>query len=125
MKSQQFLEDMDDQTASMAKQELLQIAKNAMDTYKMIQQGDKLPAWVSSKLTIANDYLNTANEHMTYRKAHNLGNPSITDIEENASGGATSAGAIAGGPVGGGAGFGKSIFMRRAEADQKKAKKKK
>ena len=68
MKSAQFLnEEHDDHEASMAKAELLQIAKNAMETYKMFQDGDELPGWVSSKLTIANDHLNSVHEHMAYR----------------------------------------------------------
>ncbi len=110
MKSAQFLnEEHDDHEASMAKAELLQIAKNAMETYKMFQDGDELPGWVSSKLTIANDHLNSVHEHMAYRT-----------VAETASSGASGAGGVAT-SMGGGGGFGRSIFMKR---ETKKAKKK-
>jgi hypothetical protein len=120
MKSQQFLnEEHDDHEASMAKAELLQIAKNAMETYKMFQDGDELPGWVSSKLTIANDHLNSVHEHMTYRKVNNVGNPTWAGLDETASSGASSAGGVAT-SMGGGAGFGRSVFMKRETKKDKK-----
>lgn len=55
-----------DHEASMARAELLQIAKNAMSIFQMIRDGDELDGWVSSHITIANDHLNSVQEHMEY-----------------------------------------------------------
>jgi hypothetical protein len=55
-----------DHEAAMAKAELAQIAKNAMAVYKMIQEGDELDGWISSYITVANDHLNSVQEHMEY-----------------------------------------------------------
>jgi hypothetical protein len=56
-----------DHEASMAKAELAQIAKNAIAVYKMIQEGDEIDGWVSSYITLANDHLNSVQEHMEYQ----------------------------------------------------------
>ena len=106
MKTNEFLKE-DDHEASMARAELVQIAKNAIALAKMIHEGDNLPGWVSSYITLANDYLNSVHEHMEYEC-----NKEPT-IAENASAGATASGAVAT-SMGGGAGFGKSIFMSRS-----------
>jgi hypothetical protein len=55
-----------DHEASMAKAELLQIAKNAKILFNRIQEGDELPGWVSSYITLANDHLNSAAENIEY-----------------------------------------------------------
>jgi hypothetical protein len=73
---------------------------------KIIHEGDDLPGWVSSYITLANDHLNSVHEYMEYNC-----NKEPT-IAENASVGSSSSGAIAT-SMGGGAGFGKSIFMSR------------
>ena len=115
MKTREFLKE-DDHEASMARAELVQIAKNAIALAKMVHEGDDLPGWVSSYITLANDYLNSVHEHMEYEcnKEHN----SVT-VAETASAGATSAGAVAT-SIGGGAGFGKSVFMKRNLTKAKK-----
>jgi hypothetical protein len=56
-----------DHEARMAKAELAQVAKNAISLYKMIQEGDELDGWVSSYITLANDHLNSVQEHMEYK----------------------------------------------------------
>jgi hypothetical protein len=50
----------------MAKAELLQIAKNARTIFNIIQDGQELPGWVSSYITLANDHLNSVAEKMEY-----------------------------------------------------------
>jgi|694.fasta_scaffold89157_7 hypothetical protein len=105
MKTNEFLKE-DDHEASMARAELVQIAKNAIALAKIIHEGDDLPGWVSSYITLANDHLNSVHEYMEYNC-----NKEPT-IAENASVGSSSSGAIAT-SMGGGAGFGKSIFMSR------------
>jgi len=112
MKTREFLKE-DDHEASMARAELVQIAKNAIALAKMVHEGDDLPGWVSSYITLANDYLNSVHEHMEYNC-----NKEPT-IAENASVGSTASGAVAT-SIGGGAGFGKSIFMKRNPTKAKK-----
>jgi len=115
MKTREFLKE-DDHEASMARAELLQIAKNAIALAKMVHEGDDLPGWVSSYITLADDHLNSVHEYMEYNC-----NKEPT-IAENASVGATASGTVAT-SLGGGSGFGKSIFMSRT-GTVKKAKKK-
>ena len=64
-KAKGFTESMDHE-ASMAKAELLQIAKNAKILFNRIHEGDELPGWVSSYITLANDHLNSAAENIEY-----------------------------------------------------------
>lgn len=53
-----------DHEAEMARGELLQIAKNTKRIYSIIQNGDELPGWVSSYMTLANDYLKSVVEKL-------------------------------------------------------------
>jgi hypothetical protein len=65
-KAKGFTESVDHE-ASMAKAELLQIAKNAKILFTRIHEGDELPGWVSSYITLANDHLNSAAENVEYK----------------------------------------------------------
>jgi hypothetical protein len=65
-KAKGFKESVDHE-ASMAKAELLQIAKNAKILFTRIHEGDELPGWVSSYITLANDHLNSAAENIEYK----------------------------------------------------------
>lgn len=60
----------DDDEGSMARGELYNAMKNAMDLFKMIQPGDNLEGWVASKITRAADYLNTVHDYMAYEKQY-------------------------------------------------------
>ena len=111
MKTKEFLKE-DDHEASMARAELVQIAKNAIALAKIVHEGDDLPGWVSSYITLANDYLNSVHEYMEY-KSH--------AVAESATSGGTSSGAVAT-SMGDGAGFGKSIFMKRSVPNKVKKK---
>lgn len=62
-KTMGFTESIDHE-ASMAQGELIQIAKNARRIYDLIKDGDELPGWVSSYMTLANDYLNSVVEKL-------------------------------------------------------------
>ena len=53
-----------DHEAEMARGELIQIAKNTKIIYGIIQRGDELPGWVSSYMTLANDYLKSVVEKL-------------------------------------------------------------
>ena len=114
MKIKEFLKE-DDHEASMARGELLQIAKNAIASAKLIHEGDDLPGWVSSYITLANDHLNSVHEYMDYNYTD------YRKIAENATTGSTSTGAVAT-SIGGSAGFGNSIFMRRVNKPKKSKK---
>jgi len=116
MKTTEFLKE-DDHEASMARAELIQIAKNAIALAKIVHEGDDLPGWVSSYITLADDHLNSVHEYMEYESAKE---PDLS-IAESATSGATSSASVAT-SMGGGAGFGNSIFMKRGVP--KKAKKK-
>ena len=115
MKTIEFLKE-DDHEASMARAELMQIAKNAIALAKIVHEGDDLPGWVSSYITLANDHLNSVHEYMEYESAKE---PDLSMAESATSGGTSSAGIAT--SIGGGAGFGNSIFMKRSVP--KKAKK--
>ncbi len=82
-----FLKE-DDHEARMARAELMQIAQNAIALAKIVHEGDDLPGWVSSYITLANDHLNSVHQHMEYESTKK---PTL----ENASAGATCAGNIA------------------------------
>jgi hypothetical protein len=111
MKTKEFLKE-DDHEASMARAELVQIVKNAIALAKIVHEGDDLPGWISSYITLANDHLNSVHEYMEYK---------LHAVAESATSGATSSASVATN-MGGGAGFGNSIFMKRNVP--KKAKKK-
>ena len=117
MKTTEFLKE-DDHEASMGRAELMQIAKNAIALAKIVHEGDDLPGWVSSYITLADDHLNSVHEYMEYESAKE---PDLS-IAESATSGGTSSASVAT-SMGGGAGFGNSIFMSRSGA-VKKAKKK-
>ncbi len=62
-KTMGFTESIDHE-AEMARGELLQIAKNAKRIHEIIKHGDELPGWVSSYMTLANDYLKSVVEKL-------------------------------------------------------------
>jgi hypothetical protein len=93
MKPIEFLKTKSDHEASMARTELMQIAKNSMNLLKIIEEGDNLDGWVSAYITLANDYMNSVHDHLEYHS-----------LSENASVGATASGAIAS-SMGNGNGF--------------------
>tara|TARA_B100000902_G_scaffold378458_1_gene411729 strand:- start:377 stop:667 length:291 start_codon:yes stop_codon:yes gene_type:complete len=60
------MEKKPDHEATMAKAELANVAKNAIALYKMIEPGDELQGWMSSYITLSNDYLDSVRERMEY-----------------------------------------------------------
>jgi len=65
-KTKGFTESVDHE-ASMARAELLQIAKNAKLIFEHIREGENLDGWVSSYITLANDHLNSVAENLEYK----------------------------------------------------------
>ncbi len=81
--SEGFIEDASDvhmdHEVQMAREECYHAAEHALAIHKLLrniseQQG--LEGWVSSKITLANDYLNTVREHLEYE----LLQPQIDDV---------------------------------------------
>ena len=66
-----FNEDQLDHEVQMAKSDLLELAKNAMATYKLLAQHYSeergLPGWVQSKVTKADDYMNSVRKYLEYK----------------------------------------------------------
>jgi len=48
----------------MAKSELRGMVENGAELYKMINEGDNLPGWVSAYITLAADYIHSVNMYM-------------------------------------------------------------
>jgi len=57
-----------DHEASMAKGQLYNACKNAMELFKMIEDGENLEGWVAAKITKASDYLNSVHDYLVYEK---------------------------------------------------------
>jgi len=64
-----------DHEASMARGELYNAIKNAMELFKMIEPGENLEGWVAAKITKAADYLNTVHDYMMYEKQYGTNEP--------------------------------------------------
>ena len=58
-----------DHEASMAKSEILDMIKNASEIHKAIKEGDNLPGWVSSYITLAADYMHSVSEYIAGMQA--------------------------------------------------------
>ena len=70
MNLQDFNEDHLDHEVRMAKSELIELAKNSMELIKLMNQYASeergIPGWVASKITKAQDYINSAHRSLTY-----------------------------------------------------------
>jgi len=73
MKINDFNEDHLDHEVHMAKSELLELAKNSMDLLKLLNnyasEERGIPGWVASKITKAQDYINSAHRSLSYDAA--------------------------------------------------------
>lgn len=54
-----------DYEGEMAKSELYNLIKNATELFNMLDENTQLEAWVQSKLTKANDYLESVSQYLT------------------------------------------------------------
>ena len=50
----------------MAKYDVKEIAQDAMDVFKMIDEDDDLPEWLEAKITKAADYMNSVKDYLTH-----------------------------------------------------------
>lgn len=53
-----------DHEGSMAKSEVKDMIKNAVELHNMLGENDKLPGWVSAYITLASDYIHSVTEHL-------------------------------------------------------------
>jgi hypothetical protein len=64
-----------DHEASMARGELYNAIKNAIELFKMIEPGENLEGWVAAKITKAADYINSVHDYMMYEKNYGTDEP--------------------------------------------------
>lgn len=74
-----------DQEGDMAKTQLRSIKYNADELHEMIGDNDNLPEWVQSKLTLAQDYIQTVCDYMNSKDEVNEEKKSVT-VKVNAAG---------------------------------------
>jgi len=53
-----------DHEGRMARGELRDMIKNAISLYKKLNDNDELPAWVSSYISLATDYIHTVSQYL-------------------------------------------------------------
>jgi len=84
-----------DHEVQMAREECYHIASNAISLHKLLKtvsESHGLDGWVSEKISLANDYVNTVKEYLEYELQ--TGSPSsIATLGEDGGMGAVSAGA--------------------------------
>lgn len=56
----------DRKEGKMAKYDAKEIAQDAADVFKMIEESDDLPEWLEAKITLAADYMNKVKDYMTH-----------------------------------------------------------
>lgn len=81
------LDDADDD-GFMAKRQLYDIAKYAVQLHKMIKDSDNLEPWVQAKITKAQDYIDTVKHYLEYQSVQDAGDtaevmgpPELGDID--------------------------------------------
>jgi len=71
-----FNEDHLDHEVQMAKSDLLELAKNAMQTYKLLAERYSeergLPDWVQTKVTKADDYMQSVRKYLEHKEDNTL-----------------------------------------------------
>lgn len=94
MKANEFVnEEHLDHEVKMAKSDLMTLAQDSMQLLKLLNQYASeekgIPGWVASKITKAQDYINSVHKSLTYDAIED------GEISEDATAGATAAGNIA------------------------------
>lgn len=81
------LDDQDDD-GFMAKRQLYDLAKYAVELHRMIQDTDNLEPWIQAKITTAADYIDTVKHYMEYNQVRDadgtadvMGAPDMADID--------------------------------------------
>lgn len=71
-----------DHEGSMAKSEVKDMIKNAVQLYNMLGENDELPGWISGYITLASDYIHSVTEHLAGKSDEMEGNTMIQTDEE-------------------------------------------
>ena len=58
----------EDKEGKMAKYDAKEIAQDAADVFKMIEESDDLPEWLEAKITKAADYMNSVKDYLTHHQ---------------------------------------------------------
>lgn len=61
-------DDFDEYRGQMARTQLMSIAEKAEELAKDVQDDTQLEAWVESKITLAEDYIQTVYDYLRYNK---------------------------------------------------------
>jgi hypothetical protein len=77
--TQEPREEPHDHEGKMARSEIRNTIKNGLVLYKIIGKDDELPGWVSSYISLANDYINSVTQYMSEDK---ISREEETDGEE-------------------------------------------
>lgn len=127
MKTTEFLkESYDDKEyrdeAGMVDSNLETIKRTAQELDDILGADDDMAEWAQEKLAVVKSMIVSVKDYVVSSKSRGI-DPKVNPVAEDASGGGTSSGSVAT-SMGGGAGFGNSIFMKRAGTNKtKKAKK--
>lgn len=62
-----------DHEGRMARGEIRNTIKNGLVLYKLIGKDDELPGWVSSYISLANDYINSVTQYMVEDQSNDDG----------------------------------------------------
>ena len=57
----------DRREGKMAKYDAKEIAQDAMDVFKMIDENDDLPEWLEAKITKSSDYMNSVKDYLSHQ----------------------------------------------------------
>lgn len=66
-----------DHEGSMAKSEIKDLIKNAVELHNLLGSNDQLPGWVSSYITLASDYIHSVTEHLAGQAVEMGGEPDM------------------------------------------------
>ena len=64
-KTEQQIEE--ENEGKMAKYDAKEIAEDAIDVFKMIDEKDDLPEWLEAKITKAADYMNSVKDYLSHQ----------------------------------------------------------
>lgn len=79
-------EDRRDHEVSMARSDLFQAAKNAKQTFEMLQgvsEDEGVEGWVQAKITKAADYLNSVRQYLEGKQVNRMAEGSVVSINDN------------------------------------------
>lgn len=70
-----------DHEGRMARGEIRNTIKNGLVLYKLIGKDDELPGWVSSYISLANDYINSVTQYMVEDQSSDDGEEEEEEVD--------------------------------------------